>query len=140
MADLMEMAKELGKALQQDERYLAFRKATEDNDKDEELQKLISDFQQKRLDLSNAEDSGEADTDRLAALNDEVQALYEKIMSMPSMIAYQGASARFEHLLDIINRIIAVSAAGQDPDKFDPNAVSASGSCSGNCSGCSGCC
>ncbi|HBI86256.1 MAG TPA: YlbF family regulator [Ruminococcus sp.] len=138
MADLMEMAKQLGKELQKDERYLAFQKATLDNDNDTELQTLIADFNQKRLDLSNAEDSGEEDTDRLAALNDSVQETYSKIMSRQSMIDYQAARARFEQLLDGINRVIAMSAAGQDPDSYDPNAIA--GGCSGNCSGCAGCC
>ena len=37
MADLLEMAKQLGKELQKDERYLKFRRASEQNDADEEL-------------------------------------------------------------------------------------------------------
>ena len=53
MADLLEMAKQLGKELQKDERYLAFRKASADNDADEALQNLIGEFNLKRLDLGN---------------------------------------------------------------------------------------
>ena len=53
MADLMEMAKELGRELQKDARYLAFRAASEENDKDEALQNLIGEFNLKRLDLGN---------------------------------------------------------------------------------------
>ena len=41
MADLLEMAKQLGRELQKDERYLAFRKASADNDADEALQKEV---------------------------------------------------------------------------------------------------
>jgi len=137
MADLMEMAKQLGKALQQDERYLAFRGAAEKNDADEELQNLIAVFNQKRLDLGNEEDKAEHDEDRVKALGEEVRSVYSEIMRNENMVAYQGARAEFEQLLDGINRVIAISAAGQDPDKFDPAAFS--GSCSGDCSGCAGC-
>ena len=44
MADIMEMAKALGKALQQDETYLNFRAAAEQNDSDGDLQQLIAEF------------------------------------------------------------------------------------------------
>ena len=136
MADLMEMAKELGKALQQDERYLAFRKASEDNDADEALQNLIGEFNLKRLDLGNEEDKAEHDEARVKKLGEEVRELYSKIMAHDSMRKYQAARAEFEQLLDGINRVIAYSAAGQDPDSFDPTA---SAGCSGDCSGCAGC-
>ena len=137
MADLMEMAKQLGKELQKDERYLAFRKAEEANDKDTELQNLIGEFNLKRLDLGNEEDKAEHDDDRIKALGEEVRSLYSQIMANKNMAAYQGARAQFEQLLDGINRVIAISAAGHDPDSYDPAAAAAG--CSGDCSACSGC-
>ena len=136
MADLLEMAKELGKALQKDERYLAFRAASAENDKDEELQNLIGEFNLKRLDLGNEEDKSEHDEVRVKALGEEVRSLYSQIMAHESMRKYQAARAEFEQLLDGINRVIAYSAAGQDPDSYDPTAAA---SCSGDCSGCAGC-
>ena len=136
MADLLEMAKQLGRALQKDERYLAFRKASEENDKDTELQNLIAQFNQKRLDLGNAEDAPEQDEARVKALGEEVRGLYSQIMANDAMRKYQAVRAEFEQLLDGINRVIAYSAAGQDPDSFDPTAAA---SCSGDCSACGGC-
>ena len=136
MADLLEMAKQLGRELQKDERYLAFRKASEENDKDTDLQNLIAQFNQKRLDLGNAEDAQEQDEDRVKALGEEVRGLYSQIMANDAMRKYQAVRAEFEQLLDGINRVIAYSAAGQDPDSFDPTAAA---SCSGDCSACGGC-
>jgi len=133
----MEMAKQLGKELQKDERYLAFRQAEAENDKDQELQNLIGEFNLKRLDLGNEEDKAEHDEDRVKKLGEEVRELYSQIMANPKMAEYQAARARFEQLLDSINRVIAISAAGQDPETFDPNVFSAG--CSGDCSGCAGC-
>ena len=136
MADLLEMAKQLGRELQKDERYLAFRRASEENDKDTDLQNLIAQFNQKRLDLGNAEDAQEQDEDRVKALGEEVRGLYSQIMANDAMRKYQAVRAEFEQLLDGINRVIAYSAAGQDPDSFDPTAAA---SCSGDCSACGGC-
>ena len=136
MADLLEMAKQLGRELQKDERYLAFRKASEENDNDTALQNLIAQFNQKRLDLGNAEDAQEQDEDRVKALGEEVRGLYSQIMANDAMRKYQAVRAEFEQLLDGINRVIAYSAAGQDPDSFDPTAAA---SCSGDCSACGGC-
>ena len=136
MADLMEMAKALGRALQQDERYLNFRAAAEVNDNDPVLQDLIASFTVKRRDLEREQSSERPDEDRITALDAEAKSLYGEIMSNPSMAAYQGARAAFEQLLDGINRVIAMSAAGKDPDSFD---LTAAASCSGDCSCCAGC-
>ncbi len=136
MNDLMEMAKELGRALQRDERYLAFRAAAQKNDEDSELQELIGEFNLKRLDLSNEQDKAQPDSDRMDALDAEVKNIYAKIMENPSMAAYQRVRSEFEQLLDSINRVIAMSAAGQDPDSYDPAAAAG---CAGDCAACAGC-
>ena len=136
MADLMEMAKQLGKELQKDARYLAFREASDENDKDEALQSLIGEFNLKRLDLGNEEDKAEHDEERVKALGEEVRTLYSQIMAHESMRKYQAARAEFEQLLDGINRVIAISAAGQNPDDWEKLAAAG---CSGDCAGCAGC-
>ena len=136
MADLMEMVKALGHALQQDERYLSFRAAAERNDNDADLQQLIAEFNVCRNDLESEKAKETPDADRIAALESIFRRTYSDIMANPSMAAYQGARAAFEQLLDGINRVIAMSAAGQDPDSFDPDAAA---QCSGNCASCGGC-
>lgn len=136
MENLIALAKSLGKELQKDERYLAFRAAAEKNDADSDLQNLIGQFNLKRLDIGIEEDKPEPDRARIDALNAEMKALYTQIMSNPNMANYQTARAEFEEILDTVNRIIAMSAAGQDPDSYDP---AAEHSCSGNCSACGGC-
>lgn len=50
--DIIAMARELGKAIQQDERYKRIDAAKTANDKDEELQQLIQKFNMKRSELS----------------------------------------------------------------------------------------
>ena len=48
---VIEMARELGKALQEDERYKKYQEAKIKNDKDVELQNMIGDFNVKRMQL-----------------------------------------------------------------------------------------
>lgn len=134
--NLIEMAKALGKVLQTDDRYLAFRKAADDNDHDSTLQDMIGKFNLLRLDRENENNKEQPDGERIAALQKQAQEIYGEIMQNQNMVAYQAARAEFEQLLDGINRVIAMSAAGQDPDSYDPNAQS---TCGGNCSACSGC-
>ena len=112
------------------------RKAAEDNDNCETLQNLIAQFNRKQQDYETARDQEHADKDRLKALDKEVRDAYSAIMRNESMVAYQRARAEFEQMLDSINRVIAYSAAGQDPDAFDPETAAG---CGGNCAGCAGC-
>ena len=47
--DVIELARELGKAIQQDERFLAMQIARQNSDNDDELQQLIGEFNLKRM-------------------------------------------------------------------------------------------
>ena len=49
--DIMEMTRELGKALQADDRYIAYNLAKQVNDNDTELQQQITDFDRMRNEL-----------------------------------------------------------------------------------------
>ena len=42
--DVIELARELGKAIQQDERFLSMQIARQNSDNDDELQQLIGEF------------------------------------------------------------------------------------------------
>lgn len=50
--DVIELARELGKAIQQDERFLAMQIARQNSDNDDELQQLIGEFNLKRWPLT----------------------------------------------------------------------------------------
>ena len=51
--DMIELARELGRKLQNDERYLAFEAARVASDEDQELQDLIGEFNLKRMAINN---------------------------------------------------------------------------------------
>lgn len=135
--NVIEKARELGVLIQKDERYAAYYTAKEANDKDEELQSMINEFNMKRMQL-NAEVSKETkDEERLAELDDSIKSLYGTIMANENMINYNKAKSDMDSLLNQINMIITYSANGEDPLTCPCEEVNVS--CGGNCSSCGGC-
>lgn len=133
--DVIELARELGKKIQDDERYLNLRIAAQNNDEDEELQELIGEFNLKRVNISNEASKKEQDENKLETLNEEIKACYEAIMSNKNMIKYNSAKVEFDALMKKINTIILGAASGENPSIINVE----ESSCSGNCSGCAGC-
>ncbi len=132
--DMIEMARELGKALQTDDRYIAYMLAKQVNDADEELQKDIDSFEKMRYDLSMELTKENKDTDRVKELDDNIKETYNKIMSNKNMIVFSAAQKSLEQLVGNIQEIITMSANGEDPATCEP----ASG-CTGSCATCGGC-
>ena len=132
--DIIEMTRELGKALQQDERFIAYQLATQANDQDQELQKLISEFEGMRKELNYEITKDDKDTDRIKELDEGIKGHYQKIMQNPRMIVFTAAQKSLESLVTNINQIITMCANGEDPDTCEP-----SSGCTGSCSTCGGC-
>ena len=112
--DVIELARELGKAIQQDERFLAMQIARQNSDNDDELQQLIGEFNLKRMAINN-EDA--------------------KVMQNKNMNAYNEAKELMDNMLKRINAIISISAEGGDPEIADLT----EDTCGGSCSSCAGC-
>ena len=135
--NVIEKARELGVLIQQDERYSAYYAAKEANDKDENLQDMINEFNMKRMQL-NAEVSKEnKNEERLSELDDAIKSLYGTIMANENMINYNKAKADMDSLLNQINMRITYSANGEDPLTCPCEEVNVS--CGGDCSACGGC-
>lgn len=134
--DIIKMARELGKAIQQDELYLNMQKANETAEKAQDLQKKLGDFANLRAELNQEimKAEGEKDTDKIADLDNRLRALYEAITEAPEMLEYNKAKAQLEETLNFISQIVTGAANGQNPDTIEKQS-----SCSGSCSGCSGC-
>ncbi|MCM1226090.1 MAG: YlbF family regulator [Clostridium sp.] len=133
--DVVSMARELGKLIQQDERYGAYVKAKELNDKDEELQRLIHEFEAKRYELNMEMSKTDKDADKLKELDGVIKNVYGEIMVNPSMAAFNKAKNAMDGMLAEINNVITASANGEDPE----TCPSQPSGCSGSCSTCGGC-
>ena len=135
--DVIEMAREVGKLIQQDDRYTAYYKAKEANDGDEELQKMINEFNMLRIKLNTEVSKDDKNSEGIAALDAEIKSLYGNIMANENMDAYNKAKDAMDDLLGQINMVITLSANGEDPSTCP--SVQPQSSCGGSCSSCSGC-
>lgn len=132
--DIIQMARELGAAIQQSDEYTAFNLAKTAADGDEKLQDMIGQFNLKKLSLSQEVQKPDKDQEKLSALNEEVRTLYSQIMSYPAMAAYNTTKGELDRVLNFIQQIIVYSANGEDPETIQEEV-----SCGGDCSGCAGC-
>lgn len=133
--DIIEMTRELGKAIQADDRYIAHMLARQANDEDEQLQNLIHAFNLKRMELQMEIGKPDKNDEKVQELNEVIKSTYQTIMSNPKMTVYNATKEGFDELMSQINTIITMSANGMDPDKID----TATASCGGNCGSCGGC-
>ena len=136
MDKILELTKDLAHEIQMDERYIRLQMAQASADEDEELQKLIGDFNLKRMALGNETSKNEEDKDpeKLKKLDEELRALYAKVMENENMKAYNTAKSGMDEMMNGVSRILTLAAQGIDPDSAEMEA-----SCSGNCSSCGGC-
>ncbi len=133
---VIEMARELGKALQEDERYKKYQEAKIKNDKDVELQNMIGDFNVKRMQLNQEMQKKEKDADAMKRLDGELKEVYNKIMANPNMAEFTAAQEKVEKLINSVNFIISMAANGEDPMTCPEEQPA---SCGGSCSTCGGC-
>ena len=133
--DIIALARELGKAIQQEESYIKLHEVQDKADADTELQSLIGEFNLKRMSINNEASKKERDQDKLSQLNTEMREVYSKTMSNENMIAYNSAKEEFDAVANRVLAIVQQSAEGADPDTADYS----QSSCSGSCETCGGC-
>lgn len=133
--DIIRMAKDLGRAIQEDDRYLAMKLAMEANDSDEALQAQIGEFNLKRMSLNQEVQKEKRDQEKLNTLDKEIKELYAAIMGNPKMVVFNAAKQEVDSLMELINRILVMSVNGEDPEYAEIE----QSSCTGSCEGCSGC-
>lgn len=127
-------ARELGKALQADERYIRYAKAMLESEKNEALQNKIGEFNLTRMKLDKELQKDEnKDEATVKELNETLRRLYDEVMADPTMAEFNEARAEVDKILNDVNSIITMSAQGADPETCELSA------CSGDCSTCGGC-
>ena len=128
--DIIEKARELGRLIQEEDSYKKLQDAQKNADADMELQRLIGEFNLKRMSSKK-----ERDQEKLSKINTEMREAYSQIMSNENMIAYNDAKAAFDVVANRVLAIVQQSAEGADPETADYS----QSSCSGSCATCGGC-
>lgn len=122
----IELARQLGHAIQAEESYKKIDEASAAVDADKELTGLIAEFGELRDSVN--ENSDEATVEKVGA---ELEILYNRIMSHEKMVAFEAAKEEFGVMMDRITAIITKSANGEDPDTAEPDEE-----CHGDCCDC----
>ncbi|MBE6764860.1 MAG: YlbF family regulator [Ruminococcaceae bacterium] len=136
--NVIELARNLGKAIQEDPDYAKLEQTRKANDADEALQALIEKFNLLGMTMEVEAGKNEPDEARIDKLNAEMMELYSKILENETMAAFNEAKAVMDQKMDEVVAILAAAVNGEDPMTFDPNAQHSDG-CGGDCSCCSGC-
>ena len=131
--DVISKVRELGKAIQADERFIRYAKARLQNDNDTELQAAIGEFNIIRMELDKELNNEERNQEKVDQLNTKLRDTYAKIMSSPAMVEYNTAKAELDQLIGEVNTVISKSLDGEDPETCETVA------CTGSCSTCGGC-
>ena len=134
--DIVELARDLGKKIQEDERFIAMRVASQQCDADETLQNMIGEL------TSSAWRSTTKRRRKTAARTSSVSTTTSCARSMPRSCRtrtwrpYTAAKNELDALVQRVTTVITMSADGEDPDTCDCESCG----CSGNCSSCGGGC
>jgi len=132
--DVIQAARELGKAIQADDRFIKMSMAQEKSDQDQELQGMIQSFNQERAALNSLLQDREANAEAIPAQNEKIKQMYEQVFQNENMAAFTAARGEMEQLMEFVNQIVTGSTQGQNPDT-----IQFQESCGGQCGGCSGC-
>ena len=132
---VLEAVRNLGEAIQADERFLRYAKAKLENDRDGELQDLIGKFNVVRMNLDEVMTDENRDEEKVQSLNEELRKVYLDIMSKGGMAEYNAAKVELDAMLNDVNSVIMQCVDGADPKTVEPEVHS----CTGSCASCGGC-
>ena len=135
--DVIEITRQLGEAIQQDERYIAFMEAKRANEEDMELNAMIGKLNLVQMAYQNESGKEAPDDKKLDDMDKEFRQLYGDIMLNPNMQRYEEKKQVVDDMMNYLIGILSQCVNGADPATCEP--VSADGECTGSCSTCGGC-
>ena len=135
--DVIEITRQLGEAIQQDDRYIAFMEAKRANEEDMELNAMIGKLNLVQMAYQNESGKEAPDEKKLEEMDNEFRQLYGDIMLNENMKRYEEKKQTVDDMMNYLIGILSQCVNGADPATCEP--VSAEGECTGSCSTCGGC-
>ena len=133
--DVINAARNLGTAMQKDERFVEYARTKLALDNNEELQDLVGKFNVARMNIERLGEQEERDEEKFREANLELREIYDSIMNNETMKAYNDAKLGVDKMLSDVMAIIQMCSEGADPETCEiPE-----GGCTGSCSTCAGC-
>ncbi|MGN0467871.1 MAG: YlbF family regulator [Acutalibacteraceae bacterium] len=136
--DVIKLTRDLGAAIQQDDRYLRFAQIRDTNEKDAELQDLMGKIQLVQMNYQREASSEKPDSAKMGNYELEFNDLYNKFMQNEKMVAYEEARKEIDSLMNYIMQILGLCVNGADPATCEPEPEHDCGGCS--CEECGGGC
>ena len=134
--DIIEITRQLGAAIQQDDRYLAFHEARRTNEADTDLNDLINKIQLIHMSYQHEAAKDDANEEKLAAYDKEFSEVYQTVMANENMQKYEAARHAVDDMMNEITAILSLCVQGEDPKTCQPQEEH---HCSGECGSCGGC-
>ena len=132
--NIIELTRQLGAAIQADERYLRFTAMREACDADVALQAELDQLREIQAAYRQEAEKPEPDAAQMAVCEGDFNQIYARILENPRMRVFEAARGEIDALLREINGILALCAQGADPTTCEPEQ-----NCGGDCGGCAGC-
>lgn len=131
--DLVELARQFGEEIQNNDTYIKMRLAQQKLDTDEKLQRIMKIFNDEKEQINDEMSKDTPDQNKISKLNESIESHYNEIMKNQNMQEYQDVNREFMDIIKRVNSIIIKSAQGEDPHVADYS------ECGGSCSSCAGC-
>ena len=125
--EIMELAKQLGQAIKADERVAKMNEAQEAYNKDEEVQKLMLEFNTQQIALQEEYKKQEIDENLVKAIEGRLDELVTKITTSQTYLNAIQAQEAMNKLMEEVNSEIEFQITGKRPCTHDCS------SCGSNC-------
>ena len=135
--NVIELTRQLGEAIQQDEKYIAYMEAKQANEEDMDLNAMIGKLNLVQMSYQNESGKDAPDEKKLEEMDNEFRQLYGDIMLNENMKRYEAKKQELDDMMNYLIGILYQCVNGADPATCEP--VSESGDCTGSCSTCGGC-
>lgn len=126
--DILDMAKQIGIALENSDEFKALEKAEKIQNNDEQAQKLIGEYNLVRLQIMQKMHGKEMTNEEMQQLQEQMKSEFDKLTEYEIIKNYIEAKDKFDILYNKVKNIIDFYASGEK-----------SGGCSGSCETCGGC-
>ena len=125
---IFELAKQLGKALKEDDKLIRLENAKKGYEADKDLQKMMIEYEVQQKALQGEITKEERDTMFIDIIQKRINELYNSIMTHPAFVELNEAQAEVNELMNAVNNTITFEITGEVP------------SCTHDCSTCGGGC
>lgn len=138
MTEVERLARELGKTVQADERYIAYLNCKKANDEDKELQNLIGRLNLIQMNYQQEAAKADSDENKLKLYNEDFENVYGEIMTNQSMKKFEEAKQDVDDMMNYVVKLLSMVTNGADPEIAQPDMTPETG-CTGDCGSCGGC-